>query len=244
MKSFSRPRRTQRRRRMLAYSLPVVLIALLVIGKLLTVTIAGTVGAHAYSAGSYDRALTAARVAAIANVVEPYKAFYNAGVAHAGAGKLVSGRREFERALDLANGPAECRVRVNLVVTIEAQGDAAAPRHNSGARAAEFYRDALQVAGDAPEDCLSLTAPLVGLSDDLRKTKKRLTNKLAKSSGQESKNEKSTGKEPDDAHDERSDSRQEQLKRRSRDGAEDRAESDARDRSLRRPPSAPETKNW
>jgi hypothetical protein len=119
--------RRRLRRRLLLWSAPVVVVVLLVALKLLSLPIAAALTQQAYGAREFERAASLTEPLGVANVVEPWVHHFDRGTAYAQVGVLDVAREEFVTALDLApdDETISCVIRTDLVLTIEAQGDAA-----------------------------------------------------------------------------------------------------------------------
>lgn len=182
-------RRRRRVRRILVLSsAPLVIVALLLCGKLLSMYGFAHRSADAYAAGDYAGTTQAARGQQLLNWFEPYKAPFNVGVGLADAGELPGARVAFEESLALAHGLEQCVVRVNLAIVLERMGDAA-QRDGDPAAAAEAWQEALVVSLDAPEECGSPQAdgttsdPDRELGDTMDEQRQRLREKLEDGTG-------------------------------------------------------------
>ncbi|AYF97148.1 hypothetical protein [Protaetiibacter intestinalis] len=164
----NRRRRLARRIALIA-SAPLVIVALLVCGKLLSMYAFANQAISSYAAGDYPGTVSAARGQEPFNYFEPYKAPFNRGVGLADAGELDAARLAFEEALALATGMEECPVRVNLSIVWERIGDAAEQRGDA-VTATQAWQEALIVVQEAPADCQSeeLSDQREDLSDKLR----------------------------------------------------------------------------
>jgi hypothetical protein len=180
--------RSNRRRRVVRRALtigaiPVLLIALAVVAKVLSMYSFAYHSAAAYSAEDFAGTTQAARGQEPFNVFEPYKAPFNVGVGLTSSGDLAGGRAAFEQALALAKGLEQCAVRVNLAITIERTGDAALAEGDQAA-AREAWSEALAVMQEAPEGCRSPEAneltpdPDQNLTDTMDEEERRLLEKL------------------------------------------------------------------
>lgn len=147
-------RRRVVRRRIGLFSLPLVLLALALVVKLVSMFTFAHFSLSAYADGNGEGATSAAAGQLPVNWFEPYKAPFNQGDGYVLSAKLPDARERFETALDLARGLEECVVRVNLSLTIEMQGDAADATGDHDA-AQKFYLEALAVTADTPEECHS-----------------------------------------------------------------------------------------
>lgn len=145
----------RRRRRLLRWSLPVVILAALVSLKFLTAVGLNLIGTQSYDRANFSTATARYVNTQFLNVVEPWKAFYNEGTAHYSAGKFFTATQRFEIALDKVRkapegeprGAEECMVRVNYSLALEgtaaetfAVGDAAMAEH--------YYTLALDMLAD------------------------------------------------------------------------------------------------
>jgi hypothetical protein len=149
-----RPARLRLRRRLLIYSAPMTVVALLVAVKLISVVVAGNSAVSAFASGDGNAVRVDAAVLGVANVVEPAKAPFAAGAAAVLDGRLGDADTHFSAALARTDAARSCPVRVNLELVRETQGDRAAAAGDR-ARAAERYASALAVVDDAPQTCFS-----------------------------------------------------------------------------------------
>ena len=151
-------RRRRAARRWIAWgSLPLILVALLFVGKLVSLYAFAYQSITAYVAGDYTGSVSAAQGLDPANWFEPYKAPFDQGVGLAESGKLAAGQKKFEESLKLAHGLEVCAVRFNLALVLEREGDAAADKQDH-VTALEFYARALQVNAERPKECDSKQA--------------------------------------------------------------------------------------
>ena len=146
--------RRRLRRRLLLWSAPVALVVLLVAVKLLSLPIAAALTQQAYGAREFERAASATGPLGVVNVVEPWVHHFDRGTAYAQIGVLDVARQEFVTALDLApdDDTVSCVIRTDLVLTIEAQGDAALLELRY-ADAEALYALGLTTIEEAPEGC-------------------------------------------------------------------------------------------
>ena len=127
-------------------------IAMLVLsGKALTMYAFAHQAISAHVAGDPAGTVSAAAKQKPMNIFEPYLAPYNHGVGLATAGELAEARDEFEAALPLARGLAQCPVRIDLALTIEMQGDAVVATDPDAA--ARYYQEALEQNTAVPDAC-------------------------------------------------------------------------------------------
>ncbi|WP_223587409.1 hypothetical protein [Microbacterium sp. OVT16B] len=160
-------------------ALPLVLVALLFVGKLLSMYAFAHQAISSYVVDDYAGSEASARNQEFLNWFEPYKAPFNVGTALAGAEKLPEARAKLEESLALAHGLEVCTVRINLALVIERQGDAAR-EGGDGAAAAEFYGEALTVTAETPAECDSEDAQKQSSDPDrdMKKTTDDLEDRL------------------------------------------------------------------
>lgn len=176
-------RRRRRIRRWIAIgTLPLTLIALLCVGKILSMYAFAHQSISSYVGGDTAGALSAASGQDFLNFFEPYKAPFNAGTARAAADELPEARNDLERALSLASGLEACGVRVNLAIVLERMGDAARADGDAGTASA-LYGEATTLTLETPDECRSPEAdqqssdPERSLSDALDDLEERLREK-------------------------------------------------------------------
>lgn len=146
--------RLELRRKLIVWSLPVVLVLLFVALKLLTMVAIGNQARTAYDGGEVTAVEQAAARLGFFNVIERHKAPFAHGDARVMAGDFDGAREAFEEALVVAprNAVEACQIRVNLVLSLEKLGDAA--KASTGLDAAKPFYDRMQaVVADAPEGC-------------------------------------------------------------------------------------------
>jgi hypothetical protein len=146
--------RRRLRRRLVLWSLPVVVVALLVAVKLLSLPVLAGLTQWAYDDRAYERSTAFSEPLGVANVVEPWVHHFDRGAGYAQVGVLDVARQEFGAALRLApdDPTVSCVIRTNLVLTIEAQGDAALLEQRFG-DAEELFREGQQAIDESPEGC-------------------------------------------------------------------------------------------
>lgn len=205
-------RRRRVRRIALLAATPLLLVALALGVKVLSMYAFAYSAAAAHVAGDPSGTVQAARGQEPVNIFEPYKAPYNVGVGLATSGDLAGARASFEQALPLAPGLAQCAVRVNLAVVIERMGDAA-QADGDRAAAVALWQEALVVMEDAPEGCRSPEAdevspdPEQNMEETVDEEIRRILEKLQDPSGgepppdQDPENEPSEPSELDDIQD-------------------------------------------
>ncbi|WP_235562675.1 hypothetical protein [Microbacterium sp. Root1433D1] len=176
-------RRRRRIRRWVAIgTIPLTLVALLFVGKLLSMYAFAHQAITAYVVDDFAGSEASARGQGFLNWFEPYKAPFNIGTTLGAAEQLPHARAQLEEALDLATGLEVCGVRINLALVVERMGDAARA-DGDGAGAAELYGEALTITIETPEACRSKEAQLQSsdpqrdMADSLDGTADRLKQK-------------------------------------------------------------------
>ena len=142
------------RRRLLLVSAVPVLLAVALAVKLLSVGYLGGQAAGAFGNGDQASVASAASGLGIANFVERHKAPFAAGDALVLSGDYAGARTLFEASLTDAPPADECKVRVNLVLSIEQLADrtaeAAAGRPMPARKPRNSIDDGLAVVKDGP----------------------------------------------------------------------------------------------
>lgn len=115
--------RKRRCKQLLRIALPIVAILLLVASKLLTPALFTHQAVLGISSQQYSAALKWLAPLKIINVIEPYKAYYNSGIAYYGQQQYTDAEQSFRRALEKSNGENECKIRINLILSIEKDAD-------------------------------------------------------------------------------------------------------------------------
>lgn len=124
----------RKRKLLLLWSLPVLIIAFLAAFKLLSAVAVNMAGTSAYEHANHNTAADRFELLAdYFNVVEPWKAHFNQGTAIYASGEFFAAKEELEVALDLVPkgepgappGKEECDVRTNLSLSLEGLGDEA-----------------------------------------------------------------------------------------------------------------------
>jgi hypothetical protein len=150
----ARKARLRQRRRLVVWSVPVVVMLLLVAGKLFATVAWGEDARQAYAGGNITATEEAARRLGFLNVLEPHKAPFALGDARVMAEDYEGARAAFEEALTRAPGGTEesCQIRVNLVLTLERLASAATAAGRTAAAAAYVAR-LDDVVAQAPPAC-------------------------------------------------------------------------------------------
>ncbi|WP_437582268.1 hypothetical protein ACSAGD_08360 [Paramicrobacterium sp. CJ85] len=199
MTAGTRRRSSRPRLRLALWTLPFVLIALLLAAKLFSLPLLSDTGSDAYQESKFQKSVSAFDGLMVWNGFEPWIAHFDRGTAFAADGQLSKAVTDLTRALELAPEGRTCEVRVNLALAWEQQGDAHA-ESGSTESAIKMWTKALGIvqAGDEegcdqPQDS--------GADQELDAAEKRLKEKLEQSSqsGDESSDSNSEGDESDDS---------------------------------------------
>ena len=175
-------KRAQARRWIGVASIPVVLLALALVGKWLSMYVfaQGAVAAHVQENG--PAGIEKSEKLEPFNWFETWKAPFDKGVGLADADRLTDARTSFEEALGLASGLDVCPVRTNLGLVIERMGDQARAADPDWAK--QLYNEALSNTLETPAECRSDEArekspdPSRDPDQELDDTEQRLREKL------------------------------------------------------------------
>lgn len=148
----------RRRKLLLLWSAPVVLLAFLVAAKLLSAVVLNMAGTSAYEKQNY--VTSAERFSALSyfNWIEPWKAPFDEGTATYATGDFFAATTVLERALAQVpkapdgepRGARECMVRTNYSLALEGLGDEAM-NGSDFAMATDYYDQAQQMLADCGE---------------------------------------------------------------------------------------------
>lgn len=142
--------RWTKRRILLACWAPMAILLLAFSVKVFVMTSDTEAGRSSYGTGKYDEAKRRFDATQVINIFEPWVAPYNQGTTLYQLLRYAEARTELEKSLTLVTPTYDCMVRLNLVATIEAQGDELMARQNA-AEAKKRYDEALEVLGKG--DC-------------------------------------------------------------------------------------------
>ena len=174
--------RLRRRRNLLLWSAVPVLLVILTAAKIFSLGALGNAAADGFDRGDSAAVASAASGLAIANIFEPHKALFAAGDALVLEHDYAGARGKFAEALAAAPASDACRIRVNLVLTIEALGDSALEAGDS-IDAARFYAEGLAAIKEAPPECFPESPSAQGSeSEKLGRADARLTEKSGQGS--------------------------------------------------------------
>jgi hypothetical protein len=146
------PSRIRRRRRVLWFSAPVAIVALLAAAKMISVAIFG--GAAVSDFAARDVANLGDTVSALTplNVIEPAKVMFSQGDLAALEGDLTEADARFGDVLSRTGASESCPVRINLELVRETRGDVAV-ENGELVEGGQRYAAALAVIKDAPAGC-------------------------------------------------------------------------------------------
>jgi tetratricopeptide (TPR) repeat protein len=165
-------KRSRRRLILVLASLPVVVFALLVAIKLMSLSVTTQAAIVSYNIGDYESSIEQSESLLELNVIEPYLPYFNRGDAQAGREYYVDAVEDFEKALELAPEAKKCDVRVNLALSWELLGDIYAEGgYFDGA--VLLYDAAQAVIDEGGEDC----EPPTESSDELSEAGERVEGK-------------------------------------------------------------------
>ncbi len=148
----------RRRKLLLRWSLPVVILAALVSVKLLSAVGLNLIGTQSYDRANYATAADRYVNTQFVNVVQPWKAHFNEGTAHYSAGQFFTAGQSLEIALEKVpkapegepRGGPECAVRVNYSLALEGTADETLAVGDA-AMAEGYYTQALEMLADCAE---------------------------------------------------------------------------------------------
>jgi hypothetical protein len=148
----NRPSRLRLRRRLLWFSTPAVIVALLAVIKLLSVVVAGDSAVSNFDQDDVDGLRDDASTLSVLNVIEPAKAHFAGGAAAVLEGRLDQADAKFSESLSLTSTDRSCPVRINLELVRERRGDVDAWEGRPD-KARERYGSALTIVQEAPAGC-------------------------------------------------------------------------------------------
>ena len=152
MTGARRPSRLSLRRRLVLFSAPVMLVALVAAVKMISVVVAGNSAVTNFSDGDAAALSRDTSTLNALNVVEPAKAPFAAGVLAVLHGRLDEADEHFSEALSRTDAEQSCPVLVNLELVRERRGDIDGWEGRPD-EARERYRDALAIVQGAPGGC-------------------------------------------------------------------------------------------
>lgn len=184
---------------MLLVSAAPVLLAVALAFKLLSAGYLSGQAVGAFTRGDQSEVASAAAGMGVANLAERHKAPFAAGDALILGGDYTGARALFEAALADAPPADECKVRVNLVLSIEKLADKSAESAEARTDTARLYGEGLAVVEAAPPGCFRPedgrdgTNGADGEGDRLREAEERLKVKAAKLGSQQAETDPGDG---------------------------------------------------
>lgn len=142
------------RRRLLAYSAPMVLVVMVLVAKLVSAAVAGTSAVSSFSDGDTEALSGDVATLQILNIVEPAKTRHAAGALAVLEGRLEDADKELSLAVEQSQQDNSCAPRVDLELVRETRGDRAVAATDTEA-AAGHYQAAKQVVEQAPQGCFA-----------------------------------------------------------------------------------------
>lgn len=147
-----------KRKRLLLWSAPLLLIAFLAALKLLSAVVINMAGSSAYDNANHNTAAERFESLEFFNVVEPWKAHFNQGTAIYASGQFFQATQQLDVALDLVPkapqgeppGREECDVRTNYSLALEGLGDEALAAGDP-AMATNYYNQAQTMLSNCGE---------------------------------------------------------------------------------------------
>ncbi|MGO1973256.1 MAG: hypothetical protein ACTH2Q_09895 [Propionibacteriaceae bacterium] len=205
------------RRRLLLWSLPVLLLLLLFAGKSISMVAVNESGRDAYAAEDPGRAVDGFDRLHTLNLFQRWIAPFNSGTARTAAGDLAPARADLMLALERAPQPKKCLVAVNLAHTLEALGDAA-QEAGRPEDAREFWTQATDVLTEYACDTDSEAG------DESSETRERVEQKIEESQGEEGDEGEEPKEEPEPEPEDPQDSEQKEreVEQRNREAQQDR----------------------
>lgn len=146
------PSRLRLRRRLLFFSAPVMLIALIAAAKMISVVAVGNSAVSSFEDSDTDALRTDTSILNVLNVIEAAKAPFATGTLAVLEGRLDDADASFSEALALTEATQSCPVLVNLELVRERQGDIDGWEGRPD-QARERYRSALAIVAGAPGGC-------------------------------------------------------------------------------------------
>jgi hypothetical protein len=144
------PSRLRLRRHLVAYSVPIALVLLAIIGKIIVTELTGDAAVTDFAHHDIDALRDDVSTLRDLNIIDPGRVSFIAGDLAVLEGKLDTAEQQFAAALERTTD--SCDARINLELVRETQGDLAANRADI-ARAEDRYNSALQVISGAPPHC-------------------------------------------------------------------------------------------
>lgn len=157
MTEARKPSRLALRKRLVLFSAPVALVALIAAVKMISVVVAGNSAVTNFRDGAAEALADDSSTLTAVNVIERPKAPFAAGTAAVLDGRLDDADARFSEALSLTETAESCPVLVNLALVRERRGDIDTWEGRTD-QSRERYRSALAIVEDAPGGCFENNA--------------------------------------------------------------------------------------
>lgn len=156
-RSRSRLTRLRLRRRLVLYSLPVALAALLVAAKMISVVMVGGWTVSDFESHDIDALSADISMLRFVDVIDPARTDFAEGDLMVLDGRLTDAETQFVDTLSRFPDAQSCPVRANLLLVRETLGDLATTRGDRD-DARGRYNSALEILNGAPAGCFSGSA--------------------------------------------------------------------------------------
>lgn len=147
-----RARLRTRRRQLLLWSAPFVLIAALLAAKLIAQHTIAQIAISQYHDGDFEASLNTGSLNEQLNIIERWKAPYLVGTDYLRMDALDEAKQSLTRALELAEGQDQCPIRENLAIAHERAGDLALAAEDAATAVTE-YEQALKYLNERDASC-------------------------------------------------------------------------------------------
>lgn len=234
----------RRRRRLMLGSLPLLLVVLLVAIKLLSLPVLASQGAQSFAKNDGDGVGRAAQGMGVLNIVEGWKAPFALGDAYVLRGDFGAARTQFLKALEGVSAKESCKVRVNLVLSVEKLGDAKSEAKDT-AGADAFYKEGTDIIQAAPPGCFAPESESNqdGEGDQLKAAKERLETKQKPEDSSKTNTPDEGAKVPEEAKTP-AQSKLDQLEERVKNAQQERSKSGSLKGNFSDAPPKPYAKPW
>lgn len=202
--------RKRKRKRLILFSLPIVIIVSLLALKLVSLSVLHRAALGNYNSTNYSGALRSWWPLRILNNIETYKVYFNEGDAYFMQQDYTKAKQSFEQALLLAPAPQHCKIHVNLVLTAETSADVQFSAKNY--EQAIILYDQAKAALEAGSKCFR-EKQTTDAAQKLRQAEERVEDKSNQAKRERNQEQADPNKnvQPSDTRKELSDSQQQQL---------------------------------
>ncbi len=144
--------RKRKRRKLLRWSAPVCVAIMITALYLVYISALKSIAYRSYATSSYEAAVSFLDHSVFVDVLEKYKVYFNQGNAYFKRKEYNQAENYFRKSLEIVPKVQECSVRINLALSIEAQGDREVDLKHYDI-ATEKYDDIKAVLYDGQESC-------------------------------------------------------------------------------------------